>query len=115
MHTYEYAFLTAWGTTVTVETAVLLLLNLWKKSARVSDVVVAGIVSSTLTIPYLWFVMPIFFDSRTAYIYTSESLIVIVEALILYKLLPLPLKWAFAASLLANIASIAAGQLRHFL
>ncbi len=112
MHTYEYAFLEAWSITIVVETVVLLLLNRWQKSAKVSDVVVAGIVSSSLTIPYLWFVMPIFFDSQTLYVYTSESLIVIIEALILYKLLPLSLKQAFVASLIANLTSIGVGLLR---
>ncbi len=112
MHTYEYAFLEAWGITVVVETAVLLLLNYWQKSAKITDVMVAGVVSSSLTIPYLWFVMPIFFDSRTLYVYTSECLIILIEALILYKFLPLSLKQAFVVSLIANLASIGVGFLR---
>jgi len=112
MHAYEHAFLAAWGITVAVETAVLLLLNWWQKKDEISDVLFAGIISSSLTIPYLWFVMPIFFDSRMVYLFVSEALIVIVEALVLYKLLSLSLRLAVIASFLANIASIAVGFLR---
>ncbi len=112
MHTYEHAFLMAWAITVGIETTVLLLLNKWQKNATMSDVLFAGIISSSLTIPYLWFVMPIFFDSRTAYVFISEGLIVVVEGLLLYKLLSLSLARALAASFIANMVSIAVGFLR---
>ncbi len=113
MHAYEYAFLAAWGITVAVETAVLLLLNLWRKSAKTADVLFAGVLCSSLTIPYLWFVMPIFLHPRWVYVGVSESLIIVIEALLLYRLLRLSGRDAFLASLLANGASIAAGYVRY--
>ncbi|MDR2415518.1 MAG: hypothetical protein LBD75_02670 [Candidatus Peribacteria bacterium] len=70
--------------------------------------------ATALTIPYLRFIFAAFFDYRTMAI-VGECFVVIVEALLYRKLLPLSFVKAVSLSLLTNMASIAGGIVMSFL
>jgi hypothetical protein len=81
------------------------------KNIKTSQILFVGILASALTLPYLWFVLPSFISNRTFYMVLGESLVILTEAIIYFKLLKLKLSDAFIVSLIANIASIILGLL----
>ena len=108
--TYEQHFLWSLIATLAIEVPVafVLIRHVYRKSKN-ADVIFAGIIASSLTLPYLWFVLPSFIPSRTAYICIGESAIVLIEAFVYYKILKISAKQAFVVSLMANIASVLFG------
>ena len=65
-----------------------------------------GLVASTLTLPYFWFILPVYISDRRSYILFGEFLIILVEAIIYNQFLKIRLSEAAVVSLIANIASI---------
>lgn len=111
---YEYTFLKALFLTIIIESEVIFLLTkyLLKKELSNASIAVAGALPSFATLPYLWFVLPVFFiGHHTLFIIVGEFLVFILEALILYKLLDVKIQEAFLLSLVANLASYAFGLL----
>lgn len=112
---YISLFIIALLATIIIETLVLLLLlkSIWKKEGskiRVGKIVFAGVVASALTIPYLWFVLPEFFNGAT-YILIGEALVVLVESLIIFWILKLKWPLALVLSFICNLASFFLGWL----
>lgn len=107
---YEVLFLYSLIITLVVEVPVVFLLAryLYMNTDK-SGIVFAGIISSTLTLPYFWFVLPIFVTDRIIYILAGESAIILVEAFIYFRLLKLKFRQALFVSLIANISSILVG------
>ncbi len=107
---YEKQFLLALFITLFSEVpAAFLLAKYWLKKSNVKDILFAGIISSALTLPYFWFVLPSFINNRTSYIWFGETAIVLIEAYIYHHLLKTTAKQALVVSLIANITSIAIG------
>ena len=108
--TYEQTFLFSLLITLLSETPVVLLLahNIYKKN-NTSDIIFAGIIASSLTLPYFWFILPLFIPNRIPYVFIGESLIVLIEAYIYSKIIKLTPKQSFVVSLIANITSILVG------
>lgn len=71
-------------------------------------IVFTGALCTALTLPYLWFVLPPYVDAAY-YPLIGESLVVVVEAVILNRLLGLKWPAAGVCSLVMNAASFFLG------
>jgi len=113
---YEQKFLFSLLLSLIVEItiAVFLVKRLYKhKEIKISKIVIAGFIASTLTLPYFWFVLPVYISSRSLYVFIGEVLIIFVEAVIYNQFLKLKLSNAFIVSLVVNIVSIFLGLVIH--
>lgn len=117
---YQTEFLSALALTLAIEVPMLLIAArflygmAWSRT-NLQKLVVAGLICSSLTLPYLWFVLPSFIQDRTAFLILGESLVTFAEGLILTALLPVNWKKAFVLSILCNMTSFFAGELRRFI
>jgi hypothetical protein len=107
---YEQLFLRALALTLIVEVPVVfLLVKYWLKKSAYVDIVFSGIIASSLTLPYFWFVLPVYIFEKNLYNIAGEILIIIVESLIYWRFLKLKFGQALFVSLVANLASILIG------
>jgi len=116
MRLYEIRFLQALALTVAVEVPALFLLLRYVFKARGGGleayrIALAGLFASAATLPYLWFVVPAFVDSRGMQITAGEIVVVLTEALFYAVVLRLGFPRALALSAAANAASVAVGLL----
>jgi len=108
---YETQFLLALITTWAIEIPVLVALIrvvFRDRSLPISRMLFAGLVCTALTLPYLWFVLPPVVDAAY-YPLIGETLVVIVEAGILNRVLGLDLKKAMLCSITMNALSYLLG------
>lgn len=109
---YEQLFLYALSLTLLMEVPVAFLLARYLyKIHDTWNIIFAGLITSTLTLPYFWFVLPHFINDRMLYIILGESAIILIEAFIYYRILKLKFSQAIIISLITNIASILGGLL----
>lgn len=101
--------------TVLIEASVLLGLfkyvAIFKRGYKSSVVFIllAALIASSLTYPYLWFVLPaVSADYFIGHVY-AEAIIVIVESVVLFAVLRIKYHFAFVASLICNISTIIFG------
>ncbi len=120
MQHYAYSFLLHVIITLLVESGVIFILarrvfRLGKNSLSNSQLWMAGICASSLTLPYVWFVFPWLIANFTVAIVVAEVFALIVET-VFYKFF-LRISWKRAAvfSLVANFASYSIGQVLHWL
>jgi hypothetical protein len=108
--TYELHFLYSLGITLLVEVPLVVVLMYLFKEAKIGiwRTIGIGILATSLTIPYLWFIFNSFFDYRKMVI-GGELFVFLVEMLIYRKLLPIKFSKAVVISLVANLASILVG------
>jgi hypothetical protein len=66
--------------------------------------------ASFATIPYLWYILPLFWRGYTL-IFIGEGLVAIVEMVILKNILKIDWSKALMFSLIANVASFLVGLL----
>jgi hypothetical protein len=78
-------------------------------------VVLAGIVATSLTLPYVWFIIPFFIRDRILYLIVSETFAVLVEGFLFCFLLKLKVRMGLLVSLVANAASFIALYFADFL
>lgn len=107
-------FLRALFFTILIETLVLFLLFKTKfKTFNISNktLLLTGFISTFATLPYLWFVLPIFIQSTIFYIIIGELSVVIIETLIISGIVKINLGKAFIASFVANLTSFLIGLL----
>lgn len=91
---------------------VSLLIFLFKyKQRNVFDIVLVSIIASSLTLPYFWFIFPVYIVDRRILIIFSECLIFIVEAFMYWRLLKIKFAEALIISGAANLSSIVLGYL----
>ena len=108
--TYQKTFLLALFFTLLAEIPVVFIsIKYFYKNENIKNIVFAGVVSSSLTLPYFWFVLPVFISDRMMYVLIGEVSIVFIEAFIYFHLLKLKFSQALVVSFVANIASILAG------
>ena len=117
---YEQYFLIHLLFTIIVETCFLFfiirfLFKINNKKIKSSLLLFAGFISSFLTLPYLWFVLPIFLKSFYSLAVVGEILVVIIEAIMYKFIIRLNLKKAFVVSIACNLASFLLGLLLWFL
>ena len=113
----ETRSLIALGATLVVEVPIVVfgVKYIWKPGKKgeglsVWDIGFVAVLASVLTLPYLWFVLPPYFDSRT-YLYFGEGLVFLVEGLIYNRLLMIRILYALLISLVANALSFVFGIL----
>src|SRR5690242_4457960 len=111
---YEINFLKALLLTITIETAVLFLLfhTIFKTGKPVNWLLLlTGVTATLATLPYLWFILPIFIHSKLWYNIVCESLAIAVESVIILGLLRIKYPKALLVSLICNMASYLTGLL----
>lgn len=107
----ESRFLLSLLATLSVEIPVLVLLQKYifrLKNIITIKMIIAGLIASVLTLPYLWFVLPPYIDARY-YLYVGELAVIAVEGGILKVLLGIKLRTAISMSAIANICSFGMG------
>jgi len=109
---YEINFLKALLLTITIETAVLFLLfKVVFKTLRPGNwlLLLTGILATLATLPYLWFILPLFIQSKLGYILVSELSAILVESVIILGLLKINLQKVVLVSLVCNMSSYLIG------
>ena len=107
---YGVYFLLSLLLTLAVEILTLFLTAkyLLKIKIQTKEILRWGIFVNLFSLPYLWFVFPLFISSHN-YILIGEILVVLIESVILLQALKINFKNAFVLSLTANLASYLAG------
>ncbi len=108
---YETYFLLAFATTCAIEVPILIALIrvvFRNENPGLIRIIGVGILCTSLTLPYLWFVLPPYVDAAY-YPLAGEVFVVAIEALLLNRLLGLAPGRAAACSLIANAASYGIG------
>ena len=111
---YEAEFLLALTLTLAIEGIALFLfircyLKIGKAKLPDSQVLFSALIASSLTLPYLWFVIPAFVFSYGAAVLVGEILVVLAEAAIYHFTLKLDWRKALLASFACNCASFLLG------
>ncbi|MGI9281936.1 MAG: hypothetical protein ACR2PX_20220 [Endozoicomonas sp.] len=99
-------FLIAWLLTLALELPVIYLLL--HKSAPRPKVLFAGFMASTLTLPWLWFVLSHWMEYNQLLL-IGESLVIIVETALLASWLQTRVRLALPTAFLANLTSLLVG------
>jgi len=108
---YETQFLLALVTTLCIEIPVLVALIRFAfrdRALPLTRIIGVGALCTALTLPYLWFVLPPYVDAAY-YPLIGETLVVIVEAVVLNRALELEPKRAVICSFTMNAASFLLG------
>jgi hypothetical protein len=111
---YEYEFLISLAFTLFIEILTLYILIRYfckAESAKISNRLLffTGFLSSFTTLPYLWFILPLFIKTRSQYVLFGESFVILLESIIIFSLLKVNLKKSFSISLICNILSFLMG------
>ena len=94
--------------TVLIETIILFLIaKFCRKSWSIKNrkILVTWILASTVTLPLLWFVLPIFFSNYWVYVIFWEILVTVIEIFIIKYSLKIDRKMAIFASIICNLCS----------
>lgn len=105
-------FLKALFITILVELIVLFILFRTKYKAlniKTYLLLAVGILASLSTLPYVWFVLPIFIKTNLIYIITSELSVIIIESLLIFGILRIDYKKALIVSIICNVTSFLIG------
>lgn len=108
---YETYFLLALVMTWAIEVPVLIALIrilFHQKDLSLARIVGVGMLCTSLTLPYLWFVLPPYVDAAY-YPVIGEVFVVVIEALVLNCILGITLRRAAVCSLIMNTASFVLG------
>ena len=111
---YEYDFLKSLLLTIMIESMTLIMMvkYYFKYHTSWNKLLFAGIFPSFATLPYVWFILPIFFlNNPVTYIWVAEISVTLIEALILFFILSLSWKKAILISVFANFLSYGIGKL----
>jgi hypothetical protein len=114
MINYEISFLKNLALTISIETIVLVLLfKLLFKKTLVQNwlLILTGILASFSTLPYLWFILPLFIKSKIYYMVISEISAVLIESVIIFGLLKVNYQKALLVSTACNVISFFTGLL----
>lgn len=109
--TYGQYYGLALAINLVIETPIVwaLIRRFEKATSGPSASVLWCVIANLLSLPYLWFVLPLFM-SRQVLIPVGELFVWLIEALVYYKALKLSVKRALLASLVANVASFVLGK-----
>jgi len=114
--TYEIDFLYSLGLTIAIEGIVImaLLYFLDREKLNSKNLLLAGVLPSFATLPYLWFVLPIFIvGNYFLYLLIGEVLVALVEMFIIKGVLEITFKKALFYSIVANVFSYGLGAILH--
>jgi hypothetical protein len=116
MMNYELDFLKALLITVVVETITLYLfirIVFRNSDSKVWIILLAGITASGATLPYLWFIFPLFLRTKLYYTIFSELFAVGAESFILLGFLRTGYVKALILSFVCNLVSYGCGLIIH--
>jgi len=113
---YEIKYLQNLFITVLIETiflfiSVRFIFKIKKSNVNNRLIILAGILCSSVTLPYIWFVLPVLIENYYVFMVIAEGFAIIAESIIIFYLLKLSLKKSFIISLICNIFSFASGEL----
>lgn len=111
-------FLQALLITILIETLVLFLLFKTKyKKLNINNklLLFTSILASFSTLPFVWFVLPIYVQPNLSYLLVSESSVMIVESLIIYMILKIDYKKALIVSIACNLVSFFGGLILNWM
>jgi len=109
---YELMFLKALALTIFIETLVITAFFRWivkTKEIEISRLLMTGFIASFATLPYLWFVFPIFIEQKMWYAIIGESFAVLAETIIIGAILRTKWVTSFLCSLTCNMISFFLG------
>jgi len=111
---YEYEFLLALLFTIIIETIVLFItirkfFKIPNKKISNAFLIFLGIFTSGMTLPYLWFIFPIFLQNYIAYLIIGELIVFLLEAIIYFFILKLGIKKSLIISFFCNLFSLLFG------
>ena len=101
-------FCIAWILTILIETLVLFVIaKLFRKNNQISNLrlLLVWILASTVTLPLLWFVLPLFIVDEICYIIVWELLVTLIEVFIIKYWLKISWWKAVLASVVCNLCS----------
>jgi len=104
--------------TIIIETIVLFFIfkiRLKKLQIKNGVLFLTGILTSFSTLPYVWFVLPIFIKQFLLYIIISEFSVIFVESIIIWRLLTIDYKKAVVISFICNLTSFLFGLLINWI
>ncbi len=109
---YETKFLICLFLTLLIELPIIFILinYIFKSKISVKKILFVGFLASTLTLPYLWFILPQFINSRY-YIFIGELFVIVIESVMYNQLLNLNTNKAILLSATANILSFLVGYM----
>ena len=108
MKNYIKKFPNYWLLAVIVETLILFLIaKFCRKSWSLKNrkIFVTWILASTVTLPLLWFVLPMFFSDYLVYVLFWEILVTAIETFIIKYSLKIERQMAIFASVICNLCS----------
>lgn len=111
---YEISFIKALIITILIECTILFILSytLFKKQQlKSTSILLTGFFASFATLPYFWFILPIFIQNKIQYTISSEILAVVIETFLIHGFLKTTLKQSFIISLICNSISFGIGLL----
>jgi hypothetical protein len=104
--------------TILIETVVLFIIfktRLKKIPIKNGILLLTGILTSFSTLPYIWFVLPIFIKPTLLYMIIGELSVVFVESIIIWRLLTIDFKKAVVISFICNLTSFLFGLLINWI
>lgn len=107
--TYIFKFIISRITTIILETIILFLIcKLFFKQDEIKNwkIILTWIVTSTCTLPILWFVLPNIFHNWTVFAIIGEVFVTIVEVFIIKYMLNIKRRKALIASTACNLFSV---------
>lgn len=109
-------FLIAWVLTNLSESMAILALARFlfgypQKKLSNTKLILTCVAASTLTLPMLWFIVPLVIHNYGWYIILGESLVIAIEAMIYYLVLRKDFITSLLISLVCNLFSILIGSL----
>ena len=116
MLTYVHQFILNWLFTLLVEIPALIVIGryLFKiphEKISLSWLILGGIFASTMTIPWVWFIFPVFFyNSMAVAIAIGEIFAFAVEAIFYVFAFKVSVRQAVVISFIANASSFLLGQ-----
>ena len=108
---FETRFLLALVTTWCIEIPILFALVrfvIHDQTLPSIRIIGIGALCTALTLPYLWFILPPYIDAAY-YVVVGETLVVLTEAFLLNRLLPMEPAVALGCSFAMNLASFLLG------
>jgi hypothetical protein len=107
---FEQRFLVSLVQTIAIELpTVYVVLRVFYKIPKTTPILFVALIANTLTLPYLWFVLPAFLHERVLFLLFGEVAVTVAEAVLYRRLLKITSTQALVASCIANALSALAG------
>lgn len=114
LYNYEFKFIFSLLITVIIETITLILIyqlfkNEYKVNIRISKLVFTGFFLSFATLPYLWFILPIFIKDYLLFVLLGEILVTLIESIMIMFITEIKYRFALIVSIICNLSSFLFG------